>query len=386
MRAASVHPHARGERWSSWYPRCWAIGSSPRPWGTRAAWCGADVVRRFIPTPVGNARRASPPLLPRAVHPHARGERADRRTTGSRPRRFIPTPVGNADGLGPPQAARTVHPHARGERGHGDPNMSADAGSSPRPWGTRHGERGFHAADRFIPTPVGNAHGRAVWLRGLSVHPHARGERHHLTSWLTLAAGSSPRPWGTLAKHHPHCCPGRFIPTPVGNARPSSPSSSAISVHPHARGERAAGGRRAGLRPGSSPRPWGTLRGDLRDRELSRFIPTPVGNAAAPCRRPCSTSVHPHARGERSSSGTRRPSSVGSSPRPWGTLQRRELGRRDGRFIPTPVGNATALRRPFPPSPVHPHARGERGPPMLFDSAMIGSSPRPWGTPSGGLG
>ena len=51
-------------------------------------------------------------------------------------------------------------------------------------------------------------------------------------------------------------------------------------------------------------------------------------------------SVHPHARGERS--------------------QGRAPADRDGRFIPTPVGNATRLIVALLSSTVHPHARGER--------------------------
>ena len=93
----AVHPHTRGERPGH---------------GSRAA-----SRRRFIPTPVGNAPARRRPASHHAVHPHTRGERILMTATISRPRgssphpwgtpprltlpfglrRFIPTPVGNAE-------------------------------------------------------------------------------------------------------------------------------------------------------------------------------------------------------------------------------------------------------------------------------------------------
>ena len=59
---------------------------------------------------------------------------------------------------------------------------------------------------------------KAVFLP-LSVHPHARGERSILAPPTVAVIGSSPRPWGTHPVARQDLDLGRFIPTPVGNAR-----------------------------------------------------------------------------------------------------------------------------------------------------------------------
>ena len=194
--------------------------------------------RRFIPTPVGNALAGESVPAPCAVHPHARGERLGLAHSlywpvGSSPRpwgtpqssarrgrsgRFIPTPVGNAPSWSTSRGPGTVHPHARGERSARRPGPRCAAGSSPRPWGTRTTFLGESIQRRFIPTPVGNAHGRTPCASTGSVHPHARGERCAPRISATVAAGSSPRPWGTRHADRPVCVRDRFIPTPVGNA------------------------------------------------------------------------------------------------------------------------------------------------------------------------
>ena len=52
------------------------------------------------------------------------------------------------------------------------------------------------------------------------------------------------------------------------------------------------------MRAGSSPRPWGTLDGEVPKPELIRFIPTPVGNTILSIISNGDWTVHPHARGE----------------------------------------------------------------------------------------
>ena len=255
-----------------------AVGSSPRPWGT--------------------LQRVEVSLF------HLR---------------FIPTPVGNTASRMPSESARPVHPHARGEHCAGRSQRGPDAGSSPRPWGTPDRGAGKPRLHRFIPTPVGNT----VWARSSSrntpVHPHARGEHGLIGVGTINGDGSSPRPWGTRSGWWASYCRCRFIPTPVGNTLVSQTSPPAVTVHPHARGEHAAGARKGRGDIGSSPRPWGTHRQRHRRAGCQRFIPTPVGNTAQADRRRGRAAVHPHARGE----------------------HRRASARRCGtrRFIPTPVGN-----------------------------------------------
>jgi len=91
-------------------------GSSQRMWGTQVGYIGEDDEDRFIPTHVGNALAAAAIISAATVHPHACGERRSVLIVcsidcGSSPRmwgthllsslretgtRFIPTHVGNA--------------------------------------------------------------------------------------------------------------------------------------------------------------------------------------------------------------------------------------------------------------------------------------------------
>ena len=214
------------------------------------------------------------------------------------------------------------------------------AGSSPRPWGTHPLFALQLVGRRFIPTPVGNASSDVTRARRWAVHPHARGERLRTTPRTKPSVGSSPRPWGT--------------PAPARRPGPCR------AVHPHARGERPTEDRHIMDYNGSSPRPWGTLGRVELEPLRRRFIPTPVGNASSTPSRKASTTVHPHARGERARLRAASRPRVGSSPRPWGT-RRADPGRHQPeRFIPTPVGNANAAQDAAHHGAVHPHARGER--------------------------
>ena len=132
---------------------------------------------------------------------------------------------------------------------------------------------------------------------------------------------------------------------------------------------------------GSSPRPWGTLQCGPQALGLGRFIPTPVGNAVHQTPHTAQTAVHPHARGERRLMPQRSMRRRGSSPRPWGTHATRAARNAAIRFIPTPVGNAMIATKSAPAGTVHPHARGERRILGIKGCHEIGSSPRPWGTP-----
>ena len=260
-------------------------GSSPRPWGT--------LVEAHIPV---------------------------------LPQRFIPTPVGNTETMLASKIADAVHPHARGEHGFSVSAPSHATGSSPRPWGTRSGDRGRGDVRRFIPTPVGNTSTTICSPAGHAVHPHARGE-HSATSGSAAAAfGSSPRPWGTRRPRRPLHDSCRFIPTPVGNTRANSRHSENRPVHPHARGEHFIVA--------------GAMKADLR------FIPTPVGNTKLLLATQGKETVHPHARGEHAGRAARAQHCRGSSPRPWGTRASGAARPRGRRFIPTPVGNT--LRRKAP--------------------------------------
>ena len=215
------------------------------------------------------------------------------------------------------------------------------------------------------------------------VHPHARGERFQRRHNVALDYGSSPRSWGTPVEIAEADADGRFIPTLVGNAVASTRRPGRSPVHPHARGERARMAAYSSRCSGSSPRSWGTRRDVARRARVGRFIPTLVGNAPYGASQAPRKPVHPHARGERNRRGINSAAVLGSSPRSWGT-QRVLQGLAGGdRFIPTLVGNAGGRRDQCRFLTVHPHARGEREPISAERSSCGGSSPRSWGTLSG---
>ncbi len=90
--------------------------------------------------------------------------------------------------------------------------------------------------------------------------------------------------------------------------------------------------------------------------------------------------VHLHARGERMAGIGAAAALVGSSPRSWGTPGGLRRGGAGLRFIPTLVGNAWRASVPPLRWSVHPHARGERVIHIGLRNSGVGSSPRSWGT------
>ena len=153
-----VHPHVHGERDGGDGEAIPGDGSSPRAWGTLTLDNVNNVMVRFIPTCMGNARIISRISTIASVHPHVHGERS-----------------------------RTGIPYWK------------VPGSSPRAWGTRTNQHQTPDTNRFIPTCMGNAF---ISLRVSSeypVHPHVHGELHQYMVLIRLWCGSSPRAWGT---HH----------------------------------------------------------------------------------------------------------------------------------------------------------------------------------------
>ena len=214
---SAVHPHVCGEHIFQKTSSDPLIGSSPRVWGTLPIRQGSVIRYRFIPTCVGNTSPSMIMLLPTTVHPHVCGEHTPSTEvscalTGSSPRvwgtlfrfvnficypRFIPTCVGNT--LAPHAAAWSppVHPHVCGEH--------------------RYGFRIRALELRFIPTCVGNTNDVMNPEQSDAVHPHVCGEHMVRVTVTVIAAGSSPRVWGTPGNVPEVDRLYRFIPTCVGN-------------------------------------------------------------------------------------------------------------------------------------------------------------------------
>src|SRR5690606_35812243 len=186
--------------------------------------------------------------------------------------------------------------------------------------------------------------------------------------------------WGTVSIMPASPGPRRFIPTHVGNGLTQQSARASSTVHPHACGERAHPISGIGGGAGSSPRMWGTgLVGQL-GRGADRFIPTHVGNGFIQDVTKIILTVHPHACGERRLHWDRICSGVGSSPRMWGTDHLVVLNGLGLRFIPTHVGNGAWVVGRSSGNTVHPHACGEREHPAASSAWDHGSSPRMWGT------
>ena len=113
---------------------------------------------------------------------------------------------------------------------------------------------------------------------GSTVHPHRCGEHATGTGKTVIAAGSSPRVWGTYGVDLPEHPEPRFIPTGVGNIQKHCPEAKMESVHPHGCGEHLSRGKCASGDDGSSPRVWGTFLHPWFVVWRIRFIPTGVGN------------------------------------------------------------------------------------------------------------
>ena len=157
VRILTVHPHACGELPLIRRLFSLADGSSPRMWGTHLLFLSSSSRLRFIPTHVGNSLRSGVSLFSKAVHPHACGELL------SRIRTFI-----------------------------------SRIGSSPRMWGTLPLVPQRSVVIRFIPTHVGNSFCARWKIRNSTVHPHACGELYGYCPHPGYCDGSSPRMWGTL--------------------------------------------------------------------------------------------------------------------------------------------------------------------------------------------
>ena len=194
------------------------------------------------------------------------------------------------------------------------------------------------------------------------------------------SGGLSPRLWGTVQLIVLILGNVRFIPTPVGNGFWNIVSPLGNAVYPHACGERWQGFDLYRPKAGLSPRLWGTAHWETAFSKQCRFIPTPVGNGISHNFRAVRIAVYPHACGERKNILNHVFAMIGLSPRLWGTDRWYASRISIRRFIPTPVGNGIKLCGCAVSVPVYPHACGERLLASEKTAKYTGLSPRLWGT------
>ena len=223
---------------------------------------------------------------------------------GTPPRRFTPTCVGTIAGSGLRVARPSVHPHVRGDNSTPQCPLTAWGGSPPRAWGQFVIVAYDEDLGRFTPTCVGTMLGLGGGIR--------RGY------------GSPPRAWGQFFTALADGVRERFTPTCVGTMCPAPGRTSAASVHPHVRGDNAAGGRSRVLLGGSPPRAWGQYQRQVLESARHRFTPTCVGTITA--------------------EEIAQARFSGSPPRAWGQCHLCVGDQVVGRFTPTCVGTMCTRR------------------------------------------
>ena len=117
---------------------------------------------------------------------------------------------------------------------------------------------------------------------------------------------------------------------------------------------------------GSSPRVWGKYVADIKNKAMTRFIPTCVGKILRASAMIDQLTVHPHVCGENAGQTGRVTPRRGSSPRVWGKWYPRHRRTLPGRFIPTCVGKMSLPSRPMIIVSVHPHVCGENTINLIF--------------------
>ena len=131
---------------------------------------------------------------------------------------------------------------------------------------------------------------------------------------------------------------------------------------------------------GSSPHAWGTHPGTCAGCRNGRFIPTRMGNTTTWRSTRCGFPVHPHTHGEHKRFVIIIHFNTGSSPHAWGTHRRLLSEVLRIRFIPTRMGNTNTCSIASTSGAVHPHTHGEHRCPWRLYRAEAGSSPHAWGT------
>ena len=196
-------------------------------------------------------------------------------------RRFTPTGVGTIQRRAFIPVQTAVHPHGRWDNARSVKVCIPPLGSPPRAWGQFIDDVIARANARFTPTGVGTMGSATVWYSPVTVHPHGRGDNDGWTASWSPYDGSPPRAWGQCGTHLQAVRRSRFTPTGVGTMWYAFTSGTALSVHPHGRGDNLAGCSCGGIRVGSPPRAWGQF--DARQRAVSgiRFTPTGVGTIGA---------------------------------------------------------------------------------------------------------
>ena len=249
-------------------------------------------------------------------------------------------------------------------------------GSSPRGRGKRERCHRSETSVGLIPAWAGKTPSRRATSPKRAAHPRVGGENSSSPVGTSPIPGSSPRGRG---KHPPCARCGRrprLIPAWAGKTPSSRPRSTERRAHPRVGGENG----RIRLAPvmpmGSSPRGRGKPR-IARVAGLPRgLIPAWAGKTPCNPGTPGDAQAHPRVGGENWTTGRRRGSRSGSSPRGRGKPVAARREREDRRLIPAWAGKTGARCPDCPRRPAHPRVGGENRRGRAVASRSTGSSPR----------
>ncbi len=219
------------------------------------------------------------------------------------------------------KSSTSVHPHARGDNASASLRSAPPRFSPPRAWGQRNSCRRFRRCDIFTPTRVGTTLLLTTRWGTDRLHPHARGDNASPLVPSPAAPPSPPRAWGQRTTRSFALIFWRFTPTRVGTTRRLRQRMKGMKVHPHARGDNSTAAAWSVQRCGSPPRAWGQLSHGPLLSLACRFTPTRVGTTSPWLPLPDTAAVHPHARGDNPMGSAPLPRMRGSPPRAWGQLQ-----------------------------------------------------------------
>ncbi len=183
-------------------------------------------------------------------------------------------------------------------------------------------------------------------------------------------------------RHFPIPTPlARSTPTCVGNTASMAFWRLALAVHPHMRGEYSTSRMCVVRSTGPPPHAWGIPPCRCRHGSGRGSTPTCVGNTSGPRTGRATMAVHPHMRGEYRRHRGLLDRAPGPPPHAWGIRDRQMQGWHGLRSTPTCVGNTTGPGRQPRRRTVHPHMRGEYAGGLSVSAAEEGPPPHAWGIP-----
>ncbi len=334
----AVHPHTRGDTEARSSQGMISSGSPPHAWGHCPSFLKRARCVRFTPTRVGTLVNTICFAMVAPVHPHTRGDTAHDRCPPTEQPRFTPTRVGTLFIADHARHRRAVHPHTRGDTEGHRVIVPGAGGSPPHAWGHSPPRQWRRRRGRFTPTRVGTLTAPGSRRRLLSVHPHTRGDTVCAVSAVHPSSGSPPHAWGHCRGCHTPECHQRFTPTRVGTLCSSASGRIFTPVHPHTRGDTAAGRSVSLGETGSPPHAWGHYHSAIPHHPRPRFTPTRVGTLALPCSSREAAPVHPHTRGDTPRRLDGPHAHSGSPPHAWGHCPTRRSSISSSWFTPTRVG------------------------------------------------